>query len=416
MKYSLCITLAAVICSTTIAQEKYNVNYDEQKVNTYVLPDPLKSNDGHFVQTKTQWESKRRKEILKLFEDNVYGQMPTSYDSISFTTINQNDHVLGGKALLKEVDIKVSRNNQSVIIHLVLFIPNSKRNPPLFLLINNRGSENIDPSRKTKSDFWPAEPVIDSGYAIAAFDVRDVAPDNKDSFMFGALRLYPEQLDADKGMRAIGAWAWGASRVMDYFAKDVDVDSKKVAVVGHSRGGKAALWAAAQDKRFAMCISNCSGNSGAKLSKRNFGETVEIINTAFPHWFTPNYKKYNNNEAALPVDQHMLISLIAPKPVYATNASRDLWADPTGTFLSLKNAEKVYALFGLKSALPAEPPAINKPVIKPPLAYHNREGGHDLTVYDWTNFIIYGNLCFRMAHLQVPHARAGGARIGMTEE
>lgn len=395
MKYTLCIILAALICSLTIAQQKYNVNYDEQKVNPYTLPDPLKTSDGLLVKTKNQWKSKRRPEILKLFEDNVYGQMPTSYDSLSYTIINHNDHALDGKAQLKEVDIKVSRNNQSVIIHLVLFVPNSKRKSPVFLLINNRGAENIDPTRKTKSDFWPAELVIDSGYAIAAFNVRDLAPDNKDSFAIEALRLYPEQLAANNGMRAIGAWAWGASRVMDYLEKDGDVNSKKVAVVGHSRGGKAALWAAAQDKRFAMCISNCSGNSGAKLSKRNFGETVAIINTAFPHWFTPNYKKYNNNEAALPVDQHMLISLIAPRPVYATSASKDLWADPTGTFLALKNAEKVYALFGLKSALPAQPPAIDQPVIRPPLAYHNREGEHNLTVYDWKNFIGYGSLCFR---------------------
>ena len=237
--------------------------------------------------------------------------------------------------------------------------------------------------------------VIDSGYAIAAFNVRDLAPDNKDSFTFGALRLYPEQLAANNGMRAIGAWAWGASRVMDYLQSDAEIDRKKVAVVGHSRGGKAALWAAAQDQRFAMCISNCSGNSGAKLSKRNFGETVAIINNAFPHWFTPNYKKFNNHEKALPVDQHMLISVIAPRPLYATNASKDLWADPTGTFLSLKSAEKVYALYGLMSALPPNPPGINKPIVKFPLAYHNREGEHNLTVYDWNNFIVYGNLCFR---------------------
>ena len=394
MKFTLYITLALLICSLSNAQQKYNVNYDEQKVNPFVLPDPLKSNDGLLVKTKTQWESKRRQEILKLFEDNVYGQMPTSYDSLSFTTVNQNDHALDDLAQLKEVDIKVFRNRESVIIHLVLFIPHSTQKPPVFLLINNRGPENIDATRTTKSEFWPAELVIDSGYALAAFNVRDVAPDNKDSFSVEAFRLYPEQIAASNGMRAIGAWAWGASRVMDYLEKDHDVDSKKVAVVGHSRGGKAALWAAAQDKRFAMCISNCSGNSGAKLSKRNFGETVDIINTAFPHWFTPNYKKYNNNEAALPVDQHMLVALVAPRPVYATNASKDLWADPTGTFLSLKNAEKVYALFGLKSALPAEPPGLNQPVTKPPLAYHNREGEHNLTVYDWNNFIVYGNRCF----------------------
>jgi hypothetical protein len=238
MKYTVCLAAAALICSLTIAQQKYDVNYDEQQVKPFVLPDPLKTNDGSTVKTKSQWESKRRQEILKLFEDNVYGQMPTSYDSLSFTTINQNDHALDGRAQLKQVDIKVSRNRQSVIIHLVLFIPHSKLKPPVFLLINNRGAENTDPARRIKSDFWPAELIVDSGYAIAAFNVRDVAPDNKDSFTVGAFRLYPEQLAANNGMRAIGAWAWGASRVMDYLEKNDDVDSKKVAVVGHSRAAK----------------------------------------------------------------------------------------------------------------------------------------------------------------------------------
>jgi hypothetical protein len=397
MNPRLLILALMLLCTAAKAQEKYNVNYDESKVGTYVLPDPLKA-----VKTVSMWESTRRPEILKLFEDNVYGQMPTDFDSIGFTSVNYSDHALDGRAKLKEIDIKVSRNNQSVTVHLILFIPTSTPKPGVFLLINNRGAENIDPTRKTKSEFWPVEMVIDSGYAIAAFNVRDLAPDNKDSFAIAALRLYPEQLTAPNGMRAIGAWAWGASRVMDYLVTDPDVDSKKVAVVGHSRGGKTALWAAAQDQRFAMCISNCSGNTGAKLSRRNFGETVNIINTAFPHWFTTNYKKYNNNEAALPVDQHMLISLIAPRPFYATNASKDLWADPTGTFLALKNAEKVYALYGLKSSLPASPPGIDHPIIKPPLAYHNHEGEHNMTVYDWKNFVVYANQCFEFLRNILP--------------
>lgn len=394
MKKFLLIILMVLTYAKLEAQQKYNVNYDELKIKPYVLPDPLIANDNSLIKTVGEWESKRRPEILKLFEDNVYGQMPTSFDSISFTSVNHAADALHGRAQLKRVDIKVSRNNQSVVIHLVLFVPKLINKPGVFLLINNRGPELIDATRKTISEFWPAEMVVDSGYAIAAFNVSNLAPDNKDSFANAALRLYPEQLAADNGMRAIGAWAWGASRVLDYLQTDNDVNSKKIAVVGHSRGGKAALWAAAQDKRFAMCISNCSGNSGVKLSKRNFGETVDIINTAFPHWFTKNYKKYNNNEAALPVDQHMLVSLIAPRPVYATNASKDLWADPTGTFLSLKHAEKVYSLYGLKSALPAEPPGIDQPIIKPPLAYHNHEGEHNMTIYDWTNFVVYGSLFF----------------------
>jgi len=192
-------------------------------------------------------------------------------------------------------------------------------------------------------------------------------------------------------MKAIGAWAWAASRVMDYFQKDSDIDSKKVGLVGHSRCGKTALWAAAEDQRFAIAFSNCSGNTGAALARRRFGETIKMINGTFPYWFNNNYRKFNDNENSLPVDQHMLIDLMAPRPVYVTSASKDLWADPKGSFLSLKNAENVYALFGLKSNLPKDPPPVNRPVINSQLGYHNRAGNHDLTGYDWTNFIRFAN-------------------------
>ena len=196
-------------------------------------------------------------------------------------------------------------------------------------------------------------------------------------------------------MKAIGSWAWGASRVLDYFEQDADINSKRVFVVGHSRGGKAALWAGATDPRFAMVFSNCSGNSGAALSRRKFGETIQMINTKFPYWFTDNYKKYNDNEAALPVDQHMLIALIAPRPVYVTSATKDLWADPKGSYLSLVHGQKVYDLYQKSSGLTPEPPPPNSPIIESFLGYHNREGTHDLTIYDWTNFIRFANYHFR---------------------
>lgn len=374
-------------------------NYDESKVPEYTLPDVLKTTTNIEVSRKMTWKKARRPEILKLFEDNIYGQMPKSYNNIKYSVINENATAMNGKARLKEILIEVFNNNKSVKINLVLFVPNNARKPaPAFLLINigsSRGLESMDPTRVTKNDFWPAEMLIDSGYAVATFDGNDLAPDNKTTFANGALQLYPEQITADNGMRAVGAWGWGASRVMDYFEKDVDIDAKKVALVGHSRGGKASLWAAAQDQRFALCISNCSGNSGAALARRQFGERIRIINTFFPHWFTPNYKKYNDHEDLLPVDQHMLIALIAPRPVYVTNASKDLWADPKGTFLSLKNAERVFALYGIRSNLPANPPGINESIIQSPLAYHNREGEHDLTVYDWNNFIKFANYHYK---------------------
>ncbi|MCF2519318.1 alpha/beta hydrolase [Dyadobacter sp. CY351] len=383
MKKLLTALLLLTCLTNSVAQ-----NYDEAKVPAYTLPEVLKTAAGKEVTSKKMWEEVRRPEILRLFENNIYGKMPKDYDSIRYTLKNEDKAAMNGKARLKEVIVQVFRNKKSVQIHLVMFIPGNAAKPsPVFVLINNRGKDNTDPTRKVKSGFWPAEMVIDSGYAIAAFHVSDLAPDNKDTFMNGVLQLYPEQLEADNGMRAIGAWAWGASRVMDYFENDKDIDAKNVAVVGHSRGGKASLWAAAQDRRFAVCVTNCSGNTGAALARRQFGERIARINTTFPHWFNNNYKKFNDNENELPVDQHMLIALIAPRPLYATNAFKDLWADPTGTFLALKNAEKTYALYGRRSKLPVNPPAINVPLSQPPLAYHNREGEHDMTAYDWGNFI-----------------------------
>ena len=372
-------------------------NYDEAKVPAYTLPDVLKTTAGKVVTNKAVWEKNRRPEVLRLFENNVYGQMPKTCDSIKFAITNEIANAMDGRAHLKEIKITVWKINKSLQIHLILFIPNNRKRPaPAFLLINNRDKNNTDLSRGIKSEFWPAEMMIDSGYAIAAFHVSDAAPDNKDSFQKGVLQLYPEQLTADNGMKAIGAWAWAASRIMDYFERDRDIDAKRVCIVGHSRGGKAALWAGAQDQRFAIVFSNCSGNSGAALSRRKFGETVKVINTNFPHWFANNYKKYNDNEAALPVDQHMLISLMAPRPVYVTSASKDLWADPKGSYLSLKNAEKVYALYRKHSALTDEPPAINSPIIYSFLGYHNREGSHNLTEYDWKNFIRFANYHYHL--------------------
>ncbi len=390
------IAMACIACMIAAkAQRPDNTNYTESKVLPYSLPDVLKTTKQTSIRNKADWEL-NRPELLRLFEDNIYGQMPKRFDDIKFSLIKEDKSAMQGRATLKQVEVEVFNQQKSVKINLVLFVPNNRKQAvPAFLLINNRGKENMDPTRKEKTGFWPAELVIDSGYAVAAFHVSDAAPDNKDTFMNGVLRLYPEQFEAANGMRAIGAWAWAASRIMDYFETDADIDAKRVTVVGHSRAGKASLWAAAQDQRFAICVSNCSGNTGAALSRRNFGESITAINTSFPHWFNTNYKQYNDREQELPVDQHMLLALIAPRPLYVTNASEDLWADPTGTFLALKHAAPVYGLYGITNELPAKPPKINQPILNTHLAYHNREGIHDLTSYDWQHFIRLADLRFK---------------------
>jgi hypothetical protein len=385
------LPLLLLLATNLIAQ-----NYDESKVPTYQLPDVLLSADKKKISTVKEWETIRRPEILSLFESHVYGTTPKGYEQIAFRQKQKSQLAMNGKAQLKEVEIAVSNGGETVVINLVLFVPVQAKKPaPVFLLINNRSKRNTSPQRDTISGFWPAEQVINAGYAIAAFQVDDAAPDDKDTFREGVLRLYAGQQKGPSGMKAIGAWAWAASRVMDYFEQDKDIEVSRVIVAGHSRGGKASLWAAAQDRRFAMCVTNCSGNTGAALSRRRFGETIETINTSFPHWFSDVYKQYNNREQDLPLDQHMLIALIAPRPVYVTNASMDLWADPKGTFLAEKEAERVYELYKLRSSLPDQPPSVNRPFVKPPLAYHIREGKHDLTAYDWEQFVRMADLHFK---------------------
>jgi len=380
-----------LFCFTLVMAQEEN-----GKTPHVVLPDVLKTSMGKEITTLTAWKNERRPEVLSLFENHVYGQMPEDFDKITYETTKEIAGALDGKAILKEVTITVWRANKSVAIHLTLFTPAKKKKSSVFLLINNRDKNNTDATRNQKSGFWPAELVIEAGYAMAAFHVSDAAPDNKDTYQNGVLQLYPEQLTLDNGMKAIGAWAWAASRVMDYFKTNRDIDAKRVNLVGHSRGGKTSLWAGAQDERFAMIFSSCSGTTGAALARRNVGESVKAINTGFPHWFANNYSKYNDRADALPVDQHMLIALIAPRPVYTTSATEDIWADPVGSYISIGHAQPVYALYGKKSGLTSEPPAPDTPIIHSILGYHNRTGIHDLTPYDWGRFIEFADYHYGM--------------------
>jgi hypothetical protein len=379
-----------------LSEERPGINYYEEKVPAYTLPDVLTAIDGRKVTGPSLWNNTRCMEILELFRENVYGRIPETPYKKSFKVVKIDKNAMDGNATLKQVEIAISSGGKSLIIYLTLFTPNNIQKPvPAFLLINNRGPENTDPSRKVKSEFWPAEEVIARGYGISVFNNADVDPDKFDDFKNGIHGLLDKNPRPDDAWGTIAAWAWGASRCLDYLITDKDIDSTRVALVGHSRGGKTALWAGAEDTRFAMIISNESGCGGAALARRRFGETVEVINKSFPHWFCTNYKKYNNKESELPPDMHMLLSLIAPRALYVACASEDLWGDPKGSYLALYHAVPVFKLLGKDSDIPDTMPSLNNQVRSGKVAYHIRDGAHNLLVKDWNWFMDMADIVLK---------------------
>jgi hypothetical protein len=357
------------------------------------LPDPLTTVSGEKVTSARVWQKTRRPEVLELFRKNIYGRMPVRRpEKLKFDVFDSANDALAGTAIRKQVRISYAGPNGEGTLRLVLFIPKAKpQRHPCFLLICNREPENIDPTRTTKSPFWPAEEIVARGYAAAAFFNGDVAPDKASEFLTSGVQALlgtPGKRSPD-GWGAIAAWAWGASRAMDYLVTDRGIDPKRVAVVGHSRGGKTALWAGAEDERFALVVSNDSGCTGAALARGKQGERVADINRGFPHWFCENYRRYSNHEEELPVDQHMLAALIAPRLLYIASASEDAWADPRSEFLCGVHASPVYRLFGLKGLETAEMPGPETPLHQGSIGYHLRTGKHNLTEYDWARFMDF---------------------------
>jgi predicted esterase len=225
---------------------------------------------------------------------------------------------------------------------------------------------------------------------------QDIYPDKAGYDKHGIVSLFPNfnpDRKAPDEWQALGAWAWGFSRIVDYLETQKRVDPKKIIVMGHSRHGKAALWAGAQDKRFQIVISNNSGCGGAAMSKRVFGENIARITTSFPYWFCPAFNQYADNEANLPFDQHQLVALIAPRKVYIASAEKDTWADPKGEFLSGYSAGAVYELYGLKGLGTNVQPPVHQPIMND-VGYHIREGIHDVTDYDWISYMDFSDKHF----------------------
>ena len=392
--------------------------YDESRVSNYELPDPLICLDGTKVVNSKLWINKRRPEIINLFEQEVYGQSPLNTGPIRFEVLGEVKGALGGKAIRKQVIIHLGKGEKALAVNLLIYSPQFAKQPvPGFLTINFQGNHTVLPEssiriptswvrnrngikdnrakekdRGISASRWAIDEIIKRGYAFATVYYGDIDPDFHDGFNNGPHALFPPQDPSERkpsDWASIAGWAWGLSRCLDYLEKDSLIDGKRIAVMGHSRLGKTSLWAGATDERFAMVISNNSGCGGAAISRRRFGETVKRINTSFAHWFCDNYNKYNDNEENCPVDQHMLIALSAPRPVYIASAEEDRWADPTGEFLASLHAEPVYKLFGYGFGATRKPPA-NQPV-HGRIGYHVRKGKHDVTAYDWEQYLDFAD-------------------------
>lgn len=357
-------------------------NYEESKVGDYTLPDPLVSADGTPV-TGDTWPA-RRGEILELFRTHVYGRpLADKPQNLAFQILEEDAHDLNGRATRELIEISFDTphaGRQSFRVQL--YIPNAAPKPvPAVVLLQFQG---------LTDDATPL--VIGRGYALAILDRTGAAADDKETYRDGVINAFHGlgPLPPDAG-RAIAAWAWAASRVLDYLETEPAIDARRAAVAGHSRMGKTALWVGASDPRFALAYSNNSGCGGAALARRNFGETVRQINTVFPHWFCENHHGYNDRVTDLPVDQHMLIALIAPRPVYVASADEDLWADPRGEFLSCVHASPVYELLGAQGLESNIMPPLDHPLHAGRIGYHIRPGKHDLTEYDWRHFLDFAD-------------------------
>jgi (4-O-methyl)-D-glucuronate---lignin esterase len=403
-------------------QAKFDrMNLDENKVKSYKMPEVLQAESAF------EWYNKIRPYYLNEFKKFMYGDMPPRPDIMEFELLDCKNDVFNNLATRKIIRMHFKMHSEvSRFADMLLYIPNGTKSPaPAFMGLNfasnaactlgndiplshikpvksESGFFDIYPAqeneRGNKAGRWPFEQILKRGYAVATCYCNDFFLDHPtEGFNNSIFSLfYPqEQLKRkDNNFGAIGAWAWGLSRMLDYMESDKDIDASKVAVLGHSRLGKTALWAGACDPRFAMIISNGSGCGGAKLSRRNFGENFEWLLHWRPYWFHKKLQDYINREAELHFDQHTLISLCAPRPVYVASGSEDHYADPRGEFTSLKEAGAIYSLFGSKGLDAAEMPPAGES-IQNDLGYHVHKGAHNIGTFDWDKFLDFADLHFK---------------------
>jgi len=423
MKRNLCVLLLLFLYVFVSAQPQnlpkfsagFPINYSEDSVGNYVLPDPLTMSDGQKVKDAKTWTQKRRPELVKLFEEIQFGKMPPRPAGMRFNVFDKGTPAFNGKAIRKQVTVYFTKDTSQYKMDLLIYLPaKTKKAVPLLLNISFAANNQLtddpgvktgyiwtregkkikagEPSRFGKMDI---EQFIDAGIGFACVYYGDIEPDFKEGIKYGIRSQYlkPGQTNpAADEWGAISAWAWGLSRAMDYFETDKQVDAKRIALQGASRLGKTVLWAGVYDTRFKLVIASISGEGGAAISKRDYGENIKHITdtSRYYYQFAPNYHSYANKIESLPFDAHMLVALMAPRPLLLQTGDTDYWSDPKGEFLSAVAATPVYKLFGLKGPKTTIMPEANDvSLLMNPLGYYMHSGGHTVLPEDWQLFIRY---------------------------
>lgn len=386
------------------ARSGHVTNYDENKVGAYVLPDPLVLGSGLQVADGETWRQQRRPELLELYRKEIYGRVPPNAPEVSFTVVETDSQALKGRAVHKVVSARAGDKPGGPVATLQLYLPShaSGRVPVLLhLLFGKPPSFDETPKEGATSKASEAGPIaefLDRGYGYAMFRYTDWEPDGPSTPPTGVRllsRAEPSYQGSGDDWGAISAWAWGASRMLDYLEKDPGVDATRIALIGHSRLGKTVLWAGAQDERFALIFSSCAGEMGSALARRDFGETVDDMAGSFGHQFARNFEKYIGHWNELPVDTHCLIALQAPRPVLITGGTQDQWADPRGEFLAEVAAGPIYRLLGKKDLGAAAFPAVDTPLMTGELGFLYHTGPHAITPSDWEVFLKFVDRYFQ---------------------
>ena len=394
------------------------VNYDEEKVPVREIPSVLIKNDGKVVASAWEWMNKRRPEVLDFYTREVYGEFPPRPEEMKFEVVSCREDALDNSAIRKEIKITFRNGQLSHCMLMLVYIPkNVPGKVPVFIGLNFKGNhtttpeddvimtgrnlagELVEPQRGIQQVRWEFKNAISRGFAVATCCYHDIYPDFPDEEAWGK-SIYSivckekSAAELNKKYSAIGAWAWGLSRMLDVLESEPAIDCSRAGVSGHSRLGKTSLWCGANDQRFRVVVSNDSGHGGAALFKRNLGESIRILNMVFPHWFVAEFKKYNEKDADLEFDQNFLLSLIAPRALCIGSATEDLWADPKGEFLAGVYASEVYQLFGAKG-MPTDihpAPEVN---VTGKVSYHLRTGAHNILLQDWDHYLSVAEGIFR---------------------